>query len=380
MDTEFRREWLEKDYYKVLGVAKNASAADIKKAYRKLAQKLHPDANPGDVEAEERFKEVSAAYDILGDADKRKAYDQVREMGSAGFGGFRGAGGWPGAAGPGGVQFQVGDLQDLLGGMFGGGGGVDDRRGGRARQVRGTDLEAHVRISFDDAMRGAEVPISMQSNVRCSTCRGSGAEPGTSPITCQQCGGAGQVAMGQGLFSIEQPCPRCSGSGRVVEHPCKACRGSGMRRKARSFRVKVPAGVKDGARIRLQGKGEPGPGGAPAGDLYVVVAVAPHPLFGRKGDNLTIELPVTFPEATLGSQVVVPTLEGPVKLKIPAGTAGGRTFRIKGKGAPKRGGRGDLMVTVRVEVPKKLSKEEKELLQRFAELERESPRSHMGVE
>lgn len=375
METEFRREWLEKDYYKVLGVAKNASAADIKKAYRKLAQKLHPDANPGNADAETRFKEVSSAYDVIGDADKRKAYDQVREMGAAGYGGIPGGGAWPGGPGPGGVQFEVGDLQDLLGGVFGG------RRGRSARsgRARGTDLETRIRISFEQAFHGAEVPISLQANVRCKTCRGTGAEPGTAPVTCPQCGGAGQVAMGQGLFSIEQPCPRCAGSGRILEHPCSICRGSGMERKTRSFKVKVPAGVRDGARIRLAGKGEPGPGGAPAGDLFVVVAVAPHPVFGRKADNLTLELPLTFTEAALGAKVAVPTLDGAVTLKIPAGTAAGRTFRIKGHGAPKKGGQGDLLVTVRIEVPKRLSKEEKELLERFAQLETGSPREHLGT-
>jgi molecular chaperone DnaJ len=374
LNGEFRREWLEKDYYKVLGVAKNASQADVKKAYRKLAQKYHPDAKPGDKEAEERFKEISSANDVLGDVEKRKAYDQVRDMGAGGFGpGFPGA--RPGPGGPQSVQFDAGDLGDLLGGMFGGGGG----RRGRSRAARGGDLETHVAVGFEDAIRGTTVPLSMQGHIRCSICHGSGAEPGTSPITCAQCGGAGQVAVGQGFFSIEQTCPRCSGSGRTVEKPCRSCGGAGLKSKVRSFSVKIPAGVKNGSRIKLSGRGEPGPAGAAAGDLYVVVKVGAHLLFGRKGDDLSLELPLTFSEATLGAQVRVPTLDGPVTLKIPSGTANGRTFRVRGKGAPRKGGRGDLMVTVRIEVPTKLSKEEKELVQKLHELEKESPRAHMGA-
>lgn len=375
MNGEFRREWLEKDYYKVLGVAKNASQADVKKAYRKLAQKYHPDAKPGDKEAEERFKEISSANDVLGDAEKRKAYDQVRQMPGGGFGpGFPGAGA-PGPGGPQGVQFDVGDLGDLFGGMFGGG----RARGGRSRPSRGADLETHIAVGFEEAMLGTTVPLSMQGHVRCSVCHGSGAEPGTGPVTCSQCGGSGQVAVGQGFFSMEQTCPRCSGSGRTIEKPCKSCGGAGTRSKVRSFSVKIPAGVKNGARIKLSGRGEPGPAGAPAGDLYVVVKVGTHPLFGRKADDLTLDLPVTFSEAALGAQVKVPTFDGEVTLKIPSGTASGRTFRVRGKGAPRKSGRGDLMVTVRVEVPTKLSKEEKALVEKLHELEKESPRAHMGA-
>ncbi|MCJ7832661.1 MAG: DnaJ domain-containing protein, partial [Actinobacteria bacterium] len=245
MNGEAKREWLEKDYYKVLGVAKNASQADIKKAYRKLAQANHPDANPGDGDAEGRFKEVSAAYDVLGNEEKRKSYDQVREMGASGFGGAPGGsypGGYPGGSG-GAQQVDIGDLGDLLGGMFGGRSG-----GGRPRQqaARGADLEARVSVSFEDAMRGVTLPLSINGHVGCSTCRGSGAEPGTSPIACPQCGGAGQVAVGQGFFSMEQTCPRCHGLGRIVEKPCKSCGGSGRERKQRKFSVKIPAGVKDG--------------------------------------------------------------------------------------------------------------------------------------
>ena len=381
MDGEFHREWLEKDYYKVLGVAKNSSQADIKKAYRKLAQKYHPDAKPGDKEAEERFKGISSAYDVLGDTEKRKSYDQVREMGAAGFGGFPGGagsgGGWPG-----GVRYQtvdVGDLGDiggLLGGMFGGAG---RRRGGRSQLMRGADLETHVAVPFEDAMRGTTVPLSIQGHVTCSACSGTGAEAGTVPVSCPQCGGSGQVAVGQGLFSIQQTCPRCSGSGRIVEKPCKTCGGAGTQRKTRNMSVKIPAGVKDGARIRLASRGEPGPGGGSAGDLFVVVKVGKHPIFGRKGNDLTLEVPITYTEAALGAQVPVPTLDGLVTLKIPAGTQGGRIFRIRGKGAPKKGGTGDLLATVQVRVPARLSKEERGLLEKLRDAEKRSPRSPSGT-
>ncbi len=381
MTEEVRREWFEKDYYSVLGVPKNASAAEIKKAYRKLAQQFHPDANPGNARSEERFKEVSAAYDVLGDAEKRKSYDRVREMGAAGFAGpgFGGPGGsgagWPG----GGVRYEqvdVGDLGDLFGGLFGGG-----RRGRQqARPQRGADLETEVKVSFDDAMVGTTVPVKRTGPSVCRTCNGTGAEPGTAPITCPQCGGAGEVSVNQGFFSMSRPCPRCGGTGRAVETPCHTCRGSGVEKRTRELSVRIPAGVKDGARIRLAGRGEPGPQGGPAGDLYVRVRVGAHALFGRKGDDLTLEVPVTFTEAALGAQVKVPTLDGPVTLKVPGGTPSGKTFRVKGRGAPRRSGHGDLLVTVRVEVPTKLSREEKDLLKRLAEAQRESPRARLGVE
>lgn len=376
MNGDVRREWFEKDFYQVLGVAKNATQAEIKKAYRRLAQKHHPDANPGSKEAEDRFKEISGAYDVLGDDEKRKRYDQVREMAASGFA----SGGFPGG---GRARYErevpfgfggVGDLGDVFGGLFGGRG-----RGGQQR-TRGADLETEVQVSFDDAMRGVTVPVRVQGPAVCGTCGGSGAEPGTSPMVCPQCAGTGQVSVNQGFFSIAQPCPRCQGSGRIVESPCPTCRGSGSVRTTRKFSVKVPEGVKDGARIRLSGRGEPGPAGTPAGDLYVRVHVASHPLFGRNGNDLTIELPVTYPEAALGANVKVPTLNGAVTLKVPGGTQNGRTFRIRGKGAPKRGGHGDLLVTVKVEVPSKLSRDEKEMLKRLQEMERESPRKRLGIE
>jgi molecular chaperone DnaJ len=383
MNGDVRREWFEQDYYQVLGVPKNASASEIKKAYRKLAQKNHPDANPGNTEAEERFKEVSAAYDVLGDEEKRTSYDRVRDMAAAGGGprGFPG-GGFPGGGFPGGTRvegFDIGDLGDLFGGMF----GRQGRRGpgGRgADQRKGADLETEVRISFDEAMHGTTVPVKIKGPATCQTCHGSGAEPGTPPITCPQCGGSGQVAVDQGLFQFAQPCPQCGGAGRIVEHPCTTCRGSGSVQRTREFSVRIPAGVKDGQRIRVSGRGEAGQRGGRAGDLYVRVRVASHRMFGRKDADLTLDLPVTFAEAALGANVKVPTLNGPVTLKIPAGTTNGRTFRVRGKGVPKKNGSGDLLVTVNVEVPQRLSKEEKDLLGKLRDIQKDSPRSGLGVE
>ncbi len=375
---EFRREWFEKDYYEVLGVPKNASQAEIKKAYRKLAQQHHPDTNAGNPVAEERFKEVSSAYDVLSDEKKRASYDRAREMGAGGFnGGFPGAGGPGGGFGgyPGGVRFEDAgvDFGDLLGGMFGGSG-----RGGQRRR-RGADLETDIKLSFEDAMAGVTVPVTLTGPAPCSTCRGSGAAPGTRPVTCGTCGGSGQVAVNQGFFSMAQTCSVCRGTGRIVETPCPTCAGSGVQRRSRTIQVKLPEGVKDGARIRLAEKGEPGGAGGAPGDLFVRVRVQPHRLFGRKGDDLTLDLPVTFPEAALGANVEVPTLDGPVTLKVPAGTSSGKTFRIRGKGAPrKKGGHGDLLATVEVDVPGKLTREQKKLVEQLREATSESPREAMS--
>jgi molecular chaperone DnaJ len=295
-----------------------------------------------------------------------------------GVGGSPGAGGgFPGGAGgfPGGVRFEdLGDLGDLFGGLFGGAGR------GRARSARGADLETSVTISFDDAMHGKTMPVRIQGPAPCETCHGSGAAPGTSATTCSRCGGSGAIAVNQGLFQMSQTCPVCHGSGRVVETPCPTCDGTGRRRRTRSFQVKIPAGVQDGARIKLAGRGEPGPAGGQPGDLYVRVRVQPHAFFGRSGHDLTLELPVTYAEAALGAQVRVPTLNGPITMKVPAGTPTGKTFRLKGKGAPKRGGHGDLLVTTRIEVPRKLSRPEKELLKQLQEAEKESPRRRLGVD
>jgi molecular chaperone DnaJ len=383
---EVRREWFEKDYYGVLGVPKNASASEIKKAYRKLAQQFHPDANPGNAEAEDRFKEISAAHDVLGDEEKRKSYDQVREMGGAGgFGGFgpggfgrqEGQGGFPGGAG-GATYVNAEDLGDLFGGLFGNAG----RGRGRpsSRPQRGADLETDVRISFDEAMAGTTVPVKITGPAVCQTCHGSGAAQATSPTTCPECGGTGEIAVNQGYFSMAQPCRRCRATGSIIDTPCPTCKGGGSVRRTRTFQVKIPAGVKDGARIRLAGRGEPGPAGGKAGDLFVRVNVQGHDLFGRKGDNLTLTLPVSFPEAALGAHVQVPTLNGPVTLKVPSGTPNGKTFRIRGKGAPKsKGGHGDLLVTTQVDVPARLSRSQKDLLRQLQEEQQDSPRKSLGV-
>ncbi len=379
MNGDVKREWFEKDYYQVLGVAKNATHPEIKKAYRKLAQKHHPDANPGSKEAEERFKEISAAYDVVGDEEKRARYDQVRDMAASGFGGGMPGGGFPGGGVPGGgrVRFEdLGDLGDLFGGLFGGG-----RRGSSRSSVRrGADLETDVTVPFEGSMTGATVPVKIQGPAPCSTCGGSGAAPGSSPITCPQCGGTGEISVNQGFFQMEQPCPRCNGTGRAVEQACPTCRGTGAERRTRSFQVKVPAGVKDGARIKLAGRGEPGPAGVPSGDLYVRVHVRPHPFFGRKGNDLTVDVPITYAEAALGANIEIPTLDGAVTMKVPSGTPSGKTFRLKGKGAPRKNGAGDLLVTVNVEVPSKLSRDERELLRKLQESETGSPRQRLGVE
>ncbi|MDP9072094.1 MAG: molecular chaperone DnaJ [Actinomycetota bacterium] len=372
-------EWLEKDYYKVLGVSEDADEKEVTRAYRKLARQLHPDANPNNPEAEERFKEVSAAYDVVGDPDKRKEYDEIRRLGPM-AGGFGPPAGGPAPAG---FSFHVDDLGDLggLGGLFGDlfGGSTPrgaTRRGGR----RGTDLETELHLSFEDAARGVTTAVNLTSDAPCGTCHGGGARPGTQPTTCPNCDGRGVVADNQGLFSFSQPCRRCRGRGVVIEHPCPTCGGSGTERRPRQVKVRIPAGVDDGQRIRLKGRGEPGRDGGPAGDLYVVVRVAPHRLFGRQGRDLTLTVPITFAEAALGADITVPTLEGqPVTLRVPAGTSSGRTFRVRGRGVPSPGGVGDLLVTVEVAVPKNLSAAEREAVQALAAAGTASPRAHLGV-
>ena len=376
------RAWFDKDFYKVLGVPETASEDEIKRAFRKLAQKYHPDRNPNDKTAEDRMKEASEASDVLSDPKKRAEYDKIRRMAKSGYG----SGGFGGPGGPfgGNVRvegFDVGDLGDIFGGLFGQ--GAQGARGGaRARGPRrGDDLETTVEISFEDAIEGATVPIKLTRDAPCATCNGSGAEPGTPVETCPNCGGSGQVADSQGLFSFVRTCDRCGGAGRVVQSPCKSCRGSGVQRRKEEIKVRIPPGVRDGARIRVRGRGGASGGSAAAGDLYVVVRVAPHPLFGRSGDDLTLTLPITFTEAALGAQVKVPTLDEPVTVKIPAGTQHGKVLRVKGRGAPRRkgSGKGDLLATVNVVVPEKLSKQERETLQRFDEEHRGNPRSHLGV-
>jgi molecular chaperone DnaJ len=378
------RDYVEKDYYAALGVPKDASAADIKKAYRKLARKYHPDANSGDTKAEEKFKEISEAYDVLSDATKRKEYDEARTL--FGAGGFRvPPGGGYGA--PGGATFDLGDLfggggasgglGDLLGGLFGGG-----RRGGTtAGPRRGADVEAEVTVSFTDAAEGVTLPLSISGPHVCPTCAGSGAKPGTKTRVCPQCSGTGMSTRPQGGFAFAEPCRACRGRGLLVDDPCATCGGSGEAITTRTLRARIPAGVADGQRIRLKGKGEPGERGGPAGDLFVTVHVGKHDIFGRKGDNLTLTLPVTFPEAVLGATVKVPTLDGGVvSVKIPPGTANGRVLRVRGKGVTRRDGtRGDLLVTVEVAVPAKLSDEAKAALETYAQAQPDDPRSHLGA-
>src|SRR5581483_6618396 len=329
--------------YDTLGVKKGASQDEIKKAYRKLARQHHPDANPGDKAAEERFKEVQTAYDVLSDEEKRKAYDR--------FGSTNGRG----APGPG------------PGGIFGNvGGAARGARGrGRPQPVRGHDVETEVRLSFEDSLRGNEVKIPVELTVACSDCGGTGAQPGTSPVICPECNGRGVKAESQGLFALSQPCPRCRGNGTVIEKPCPKCHGSGRERRLKTYTVKVKPGVKDGTRIRLKGKGEAGENGGPAGDLVVVTRVTPSPLYERRGDDLVVQVPVSYPTAALGGSVEVPTPDGTVSLKIPAGSEDGKLIRIKGRGAPKLSGsgKGDVLARVRIQVPKRVNKKERELLE-----------------
>ena len=356
--------------YEVLGVPKTATDDKIKKAYRKLARESHPDANLGDAAAEERFKEIQGAYDTLSDAEKRKQYDRF------GAAGGRGAAGGPG---PGGFTYENVDLSDLLGqfgGIFGRGGGG---RRSRPQPERGADLESRVRLSFEDALTGAQVRVPVDVDAACRTCHGTGAEPGTTPIRCPNCDGSGTVSDSHGLFALSQPCPRCRGNGVIVEKPCKTCRGSGQERVTKRYAVKIPAGAKDGLRVRLSGKGEPGANGGPPGDLYVVASVDESPLYERRGDDLVLEVPVTYPEATLGATVEIPTPEGPVNLKVPAGTESGKLLRVQGRGAPKLkgGGKGDLLARVKVTVPQKLTKAEKEALEGYNKVLRERPRDRV---
>ena len=343
--------------YETLGVAKNASADEIKKAYRKLARQYHPDKNPGDKAAEEHFKEVQNAYDTLSDPDKRTQYDTFGSANGRGPGQGPGGFDWSAAEG-----FDLGNLGDLFGGMLGGG-----ARGGRQepRGQRGNDVEVQVNLSFEDALAGVETKIPVRLEVACHTCHGSGAKPGTAPKICPQCGGRGVVSESQGFFALSQPCPRCRGNGTVIEDPCPTCSGSGRERRTKRYTVKIPAGVKDGSRIRLKGKGEAGYGGAPAGDLYVITRVEPSKTFTRRGDDLVVEVPLSFADVALGTTVAVPTPDGPVQVKVPSGSEDGKMLRVKGKGAPrlKGHGRGDVLVRLKIHVPKKPSKRERELLE-----------------
>jgi molecular chaperone DnaJ len=368
-----RTDWATKDFYAELGVSKDASAEQIKKAYRKLARANHPDSNPGDEKKHERFKAVAEAYDVIGDTEKRKKYDEVRSLySSGGFPGGFGAGGGGGAAG-----FDLNDLlRDRAGGggfgdMFGDlfGGGFSGGRGRtQARPTKGADIETSATIGFTDAVDGVTISLRLTSDAACPECKGSGGKPGTKPKVCPHCEGAGFVVSSVGgAFSLNETCPACGGRQLVYDEPCPTCHGSGRGLSARTIQARIPAGVKDGQRIRLRGKGAAGEHGGPAGDLFVVVKVTPHRLFGRKGDNLTLDVPVSFDEAALGAEIKVPTLGGaPVTLKIPAGTPNGRTFRVRGRGATKPDGtRGDLLATVEVQVPATLAPTAREAVEAY---------------
>jgi len=370
------REYLDKDLYAVLGLKKGAAAAEVKKAYRKLARELHPDQNKNNPEAEERFKEVSEAYSVLGDAERRKEYDEGRELyGSGGFSnGFgprRGGGGAP----PGGANFDFsfgdGGLGDVLGDIFNRGRGTGARRG--------ADVETEVTLNFADAVEGVTVPLRLTSEAPCSSCAGTGARAGTTPKLCTMCGGSGHTSRNMGGFAMSEPCQACRGRGMVVDDPCPTCHGSGRGTSTRTMNTRIPAGVSDGQKIRLKGKGAPGERGGPSGDLFVTVHVRPHPVFGRRGEHLTITVPVTFAEAALGGEVKVPTLNGaPVTLRLAPGTANGRTMRVRGRGAARKDGtRGDLLVTVNVVVPDKLSPEAKAALEAFAAATPGDPRADL---
>lgn len=379
------RDYFEKDYYSELGVTKNATAAEIKKAYRKLARDLHPDKNPGNKQAEEKFKAVSEAYDVLSDDAHRKEYDNARDMMSTGaFRGFPGAGG--GAHRGGASSF---DLSDLLRGAGGGGaqadGGLGDlfgnlfgRRGSGSRAGRGrrgADIETQASLSFRDAVLGTTISLRLTEQATCPTCHGSGAAPGTSPRHCTVCGGTGLTTRNEGSFAFSEPCAACHGTGTVIDTPCPTCHGSRTIVAPRTVNARIPAGVSDGQRIRLAGKGEPGVGVGSAGDLFVVVRVKKDPIFGRSGENLTVTVPVSFTEAALGTTITVPTLDMPVSLKVAAGTSSGRKLRVKGKGVRRANGQtGDLIVTVEVAVPSKLSPAAREALEAFAATQTADPR------
>ncbi|MDQ6744684.1 MAG: J domain-containing protein [Actinomycetota bacterium] len=364
------------DPYRILGVGKNASEDEIKKAYRKLARQYHPDRNAGNKQAEERFKEISQAHDILSDADKRKAYDR----GSGPLGGF----GVPGGFDTGSFGGGVGDiLSNLFGGAAGAAGAAAGRAGGvrsgRAREARGQDLETEVSLSFDQAVSGTQVPLAVPTSQPCETCQGTGAKPGTSPKVCPACNGRGVESQSQGIFSISQPCSRCRGAGTVIDDPCPTCGGTGATRSVRRLRVNIPAGVRDGSRIRLAGKGEPGLRGAPPGDLFVITRVGESQVFKRAGDNLEVEVPLTIPEAIRGAVVEVPTLNGTKRLRVARGTRHGTIQRLRGEGPPRPGGktRGDIHYRFVIDVPAALSPEQDEAVDKLSEVMDGNPRARL---
>lgn len=372
------KDWLEKDFYAVLGVTKGASPDEIKKAYRRLARELHPDHNPGNKDAEERFKAVSEAYDVLSDERKRREYDEMRSL--FGAGAFRRsardqhgspfdlndfmAGAGAGAPPPGAEQFGGGaGFNDLFGTIFGGG----PRPGGRRGPQRGRDVEAEVALEFTDAVHGATLPITLRAPGVCDSCHGNGARAGTQPRQCPNCHGSGLVSSNQGAFSFTEPCRECQGVGTVVDEKCPECRGTGGVTKTRTLNVRIPAGVADGQKIRLAGRGEPGERGGPAGDLHLLVKVRTDAMFGRDGDDLTLTVPISYAEAVLGTDLRVPTMDGSVTVRVAAGTPSGRTLRVRGRGVPKRdGGHGDLLVSLEVDVPTALTPEARKALEEYA--------------
>jgi molecular chaperone DnaJ len=378
-----QREWVEKDFYKELGVSPDASQDEIKRAYRKLARELHPDANRDDPRAAERFKAVSEAHSVLSDPAKRKEYDETRRLfaGGGGFGRRFGGANFGGfGMGGDGAEFNLSDLfdaagqtggstiGDLFGGLFGRGAAPRP-----SRPRRGNDLETEAELSFVEAAKGVAMPLRLTSPAPCTNCHGSGARPGTSPRVCPTCNGSGVISRNQGAFGFSEPCTDCRGSGSIIEHPCDQCKGTGVTTRTRTINVRIPPGVEDGQRIRLPGQGEAGLRGAPSGDLYVTVHVRPDPVFGREGDDLTVTVPVSFAELALGTTLSVPTLDGRVGVRVPKGTANGRILRVRGRGVPKRGGgSGDLLVTVQVAVPPNLDSAAKEALEAYAAAERAS--------
>ena len=375
-----QREWVEKDFYKELGVSSDASADEIKRAYRKLARDLHPDTNP-DPAAADRFKAVSEAHSVLSDTAKRKEYDETRRLfAGGGFGRGRFNGGNFGGFSGDGNEFNLNDLFDAagqtgganIGDLFGGlfGRGAQPRP---SRPRRGNDLETETELSFLEATKGVAMPLRLTSPAPCTNCHGSGARPGTSPKVCPNCNGSGVISSNQGAFGFSEPCAECRGSGSIIEHPCQECSGTGVTTRTRTINVRIPPGVEDGQRIRLAGQGEAGLRGAPSGDLYVTVHVKPDKVFGRNGDDLTVTVPVSFHELALGATLSVPTLEGKVGVRVPKGTSDGRILRVRGRGVPKRsGGHGDLLVTVKVAVPPVLEGEAQEALEAYAKAERAS--------
>ena len=368
----------KRDYYEVLGVARNVSTEELKKAYRKLAIQFHPDKNPGDKKSEEKFKELSVAYETLSDPQKKKMYDQFGHAASN-MGGGGGAG--PFGGGFGGGDFggaSVNDIfGDIFGDLFGAGGGRGRTRGGR-RVRSGADLETQVDITFEEAFKGVEKVITLNKRANCEPCQGTGAKTGTQPETCKTCGGRGEVTFQQGFFAVSRPCTNCHGTGQIIANPCTSCKGAGKLKKTSQISVTIPAGIDTGQRLKLTNEGEAGENGGPPGDLYIVVNVLDHDFFTREGADVICDVPITFVQAALGDEMYVPTLDGKVEMKIPAGTQSNKAFRLKAKGLPKLGqyGRGDQIVRVIVEIPSKLNAEQVDALRKFDDLDKKDRKAH----